>query len=218
MDTLSINKPQAEHNWQLFSIVILTGIILHYIVQEWILVPEVYYRSLADKLSDERLAQLIAMKEKMLWLDVLMEALKTAAKVLMVALVLMGGAYFFEYELPFKSALGIALVAALIPIAAYATKIVWFSLGDTDFTLKDFNQTEILSLKHLLFPQAPTWLAGILNWVGLFEIAYWAILIREVSKRLAIDKMEALGIVAGSYGVANLLLLSLMAFFSIWLM
>lgn len=218
MDTLSIKKPQTELLLPLFAIVILSGLLLHYIIQEWILVPEVYYRSLASKLSDERIQQLITAKAELSWVGYTLGAIKPTLQVLLIALLLSMGAYFFGYKLPLKQAVGIALVAALVPIAAMATKTIWFAFADTPFTLKDFNQTELFSLKHLFFNEAPMWLSGILNWLGLFEIAYWGVLAVGLARHLKTSTLESVGMVGGSYGIAMLLVLSLQSFTYIWVM
>jgi hypothetical protein len=206
------------HPGVLFVLVCALYLAFNLIVNEFILTEVVYYRSLGEQLTAERIRDVLALQEQYAWIGYALTPLVLTVKMGYTALCLAVGAVLAGYDaLTFTRTFKAALAAEGVFLLAAALRTAW-GLWVLDVqTLDDFSTFAPLSI--LAFFNAdtlPQWALYPLQALNVFEFLYClalgAILSwlwkRDLSR---FDDLSALAL--GAYGTGLLLWIAAATFF-----
>lgn len=193
---------------------VLSAIIPPFII--WIagrlvLTPEFFERS---GIGTGGLAYQYALYYRMQQWTYLTSVLMLTLKFFSVSLILDTAAYFNDLRISFTTLLRIVMTAEFSFYAGAILKISWFRYADPEGDLFAWQEMQLLSLAQLMPRTGPIW-GSLLHLVNLFEIGYWFLLARGISKGVAITFDEALKLVISFYLPALLLWWATVMFFQI---
>ncbi|MCA4893611.1 MAG: hypothetical protein ING84_01240 [Cytophagales bacterium] len=168
----------------------------------WSLVTDdLYYNTLGDQLSFERINELIDLNKKWNWVIYLITPMLYLLKFFLVAICLSMGVFLFRFEVGLKVLFKIALLSEFIFLFPSIIKLFWFNLVSASYTFTDLQSFAPLSIVNL-FDRAnlDTWLLYPLSLLNLFEVTYIITLAYLLSGAIKSDFILSLKLVVFSYG------------------
>jgi len=137
-------------------------------------------------------------------------------KISLISVILDGGCFFIGKKLKFSEVFNFVVKAEFIFLFVIVFKILWFYIIQQDFSLEDFQYFYPLSALNLVgYEDLPKWFIYPLQVINLFELTYWFILAFQVKRKLEIDTIEGLNVVASSYGVSLVVWVVAVMFFTL---
>lgn len=196
----------------------LCGILIFYVfATKTLLISEtLYYNSLSEQLSYERIEALIDNQEKWEWVSYVFIPVWYSLKFTLVACCLWLGFFFANTKARFGDLFGVAMLAEVIGLLPPLLKILWFSLWQTEYTFADLQWFAPLSALSLFNTNTiEPFLAYPLQLLSVWELGYWLLLAYGVGVVSRKSMTEGMRIVATSYGPALVLWLLLITFLSV---
>lgn len=197
-----------EQNSFLFFLFICSVYILAYFFnREFILIDEVYYNSLNERLAVDRIEEILSFQEKWAWLNYFMLPIMILFQIFLVTLCLNIGTILLDYKIQFKQLFRIVTNATIV----FAVARLFIILGTWAFfevsTFEDFNKGVIFSLSLLSIigqEGMELWLIYPLTALNLFEVFFCLILAAGLNYSLDKKYVESLGFVIATYGLGLL--------------
>lgn len=202
----------------LFVLLCTLYVALSLITNDLILTDAVYYRSLGEQLTTERIRDVLALQERYVWIGYALTPLVLTIKMGYTALCLAIGAILAGYErLTFIRTFKAALAAEGIFVIALVVRVVW-GLWVLDVqTVEDFSTFAPLSvLTFFNADSLPQWAVYPLQLLNVFELLYCLGLGAMLSWLHAghFEHVDDLSLLAlGAYGAGLLLWLTAATFF-----
>lgn len=224
METLSIPKQHSADSQSLYSINgwwIFISICLIYIFTAWWLQSEVltdslYYQTLGNKLSTDKIDAFVGLQHRTRWLGYATIPIALVFKITASCFCLMTGLMVTGNKLSFKILFKIALFAESAFVAAALVRLVLLAFFHTIDRLEDFQSFAPLSLYSLLKPSSvASWLVYPLQTLNLFEFAYAGLLAAGLHFYLRQPLKKMLAVAAGSYGLGLLCWMIFMVFLNL---
>lgn len=204
------------NSWLLFSIIILSSITLSYMFNYFLVDNNLYYAYFENKLSYERIDEMLYSKEKWSWVSYSLVPLFYFIKFGLITITLLTGAFMFNFKIEIRKIFKIVIFSEIVFLLPVLLKILWFSFLQTNYTLEDLQFFSPLSLLNLFEPnEVDSWWVYPLKLLNLFEVAYWviiSILLVKITKE-TFDKM--LGLVLSSYGIGLVLWVVFITFLTV---
>ena len=217
--TVPLSRDAARwhiYGWPVFLIICGLYLIFTIIADWFVLTEAIYYRSLAEQLSQDRIASYLSLREQYAWIGYLVLPPMIAAKSAYTAFFLAAGAVIAEYEdVRFKQCFKAAILCEGVFVVALGARLLWALLAGVE-TLEDYASMQILSLMSLFKGvDIEPWLASPLQTINVFEVLYctslcWVMALQS-NRRLG----ESARFVLPSYGMGLLLWLSIAMFLSL---
>lgn len=200
----------------IFIFLLITECVLIFLSNYLLLSDALYYNNFAEQLTYEQIEALINQSKKWEWVSYAIIPVVILLKLTLVASCLSTGLYFFTNQFRFKQAFGVALEAEFVFLIPALLKILWFVFVQTGYTLQDLQFFYPLSALNLFnHSTLEPWLVYPLQLVNLFELVYWFLLARGVSKIIDRDFTKSFEVVLASYGVGLLLWVAVVMFISV---
>lgn len=200
----------------LFILLVIVTILLGYVSKLLLNTDELVIDSLAQQMTKEQLESTLIFKEKLQWIGYLFIPILLLLKVSLIAAVLDLGMFFFEKEVRYKKLFNIVTKAEFVFILVGGLKIYWFYYFKQDYTLEDLQYFYPLSALNIVgYEGLQKWFIYPFQVLNLFELAYWFVLAYLLGKELKISSKKGLAIVASSYGVALLIWVVGLMFFTL---
>lgn len=213
----TIEKKHFSFDKRLFFAFLCLFLFLNsYILNEFIVTKEVYYRTYAEQVAVERIEELINFVSKWQWVGYLLIPVLLSLKVAFTAVCLNIGTVFSNYKISFGKLFKIALIAETIfAVTTFSRNLSLFYFIDVN-TMSDVQHFFPLSLMSLFDPyEIPSWLIYPLQTINVFEVLYVIALTVGLSMVLREKKEKMFGLVAGSYGTGLLIWMVFVVFLSI---
>lgn len=186
---------------RLFAVLLIILLILRF-TSEFLVSDELIYDSLINRLSHERISEVLEQGKKWSWLSYVFLPVVVFVKIYFVVICFSIGGLFLNIESGFKKLFAIATNAEFVFIAPAVIKLLWFSLVKTDYTLQDLQYFSPLSVLGLFRPtDLDTWLIYPLQLLNAFELLYWLALAYQLKEVLGENLSGSIGFVAKTYGV-----------------
>lgn len=196
--------------WQLYLSLMLITLAITYLNNEYILTDDIYSNFFRDEFSPD---QIIELRKKWSWLAYFLAPALFSIKVLVVALCLSAGLFFFDLQVEFKNILRLALLAEFILLLRPLSMIIWFGPLDTPYTLESIQNFAPLSMLNFFDATVlDPWIKYPLSVASVFEVLYVLILTLGLSQQIKKDFQESFKIVVCSYGSGLLTWITLVAF------
>ncbi len=172
----------------------------------WILITDdVYYDTFGEKLSFERINEMISFTKKSRWVSYLIIPFLYLVKFFFIAVCISSGAFLLRLEVHIKSIFRIVLFAEFIFLSLPVIKLVWFSFFETTYSIYDLQYFTPLSLLSFFErSQLEPWQIYPLGLVNVFEVAYVLTLSYLLSKIIQGDFAQSFKLVISSYGLGLL--------------
>lgn len=201
-----------------YIFLLLTGLMLLFSTAHNLMldIEALYFDILSNKLAYEQIQQIISSQKKWYWLSYALLALLLFLKITVIAAIIDLGCFIFNQKLKFKQLFNIVVKAEFIFLLVIIFKTGWFYFFQTDYTLEDLQYFYPLSAINIVGYQGidPWWIYP-LQVLNLFELAYWFILSYLLGKALNSTMDKGISIVASSYGVALLIWVVGVMFFTL---
>ncbi|WP_296344452.1 hypothetical protein [Winogradskyella sp.] len=137
-------------------------------------------------------------------------------KILIIATILDLGCFIFNKKIKFKKIFNIVVKAEFIFLLVIIFKTAWFYFFQTNYTLEDLQYFYPLSAINIVgYEGIDAWWVYPLQVLNLFELAYWLVLGYLLGKALNSNFDKGISIVASSYGVALLIWVVGIMFFTL---
>ena len=201
--------------WNFLAITLL-AIALVYCMQELLINDELYYNSLAEKFTEERIQESINQAHHWAWLAFAILPVSNLIRFACVASCLSLGFFFSANKWTFKPFFWVAIQAELVLLLPLLLKIGWFSLVQPHYALVDLQNFFPLSLASVVdYAAVDVWLRYPLQVLSVFEIAYCFMLVYGVKKTLRLSNGQSVKLVTLSYGSAMTLWVAFIMFLTI---
>ena len=202
-----------KSNVYIFLLYVSVVLIITFLQQEFVLMPELQNFDLVD---DEAKAQLLERWQKWRWVSFVVTPLLLLLRLGLVSLCLFVGSFFFS-EMSgrvFKDWWTVAMNAQAVMILYSVVLCITNLVAGSDMAME---VTKYSSLLFFFFFSIEQWIKLPLSAVNIFEIAYWLVMARLISVRTKIQFCRSWGFVMSSYGVGYLFYIVLLMFLILYL-
>jgi len=201
-------------SYLLFLIILI--IILNFCFKTILGFDELVINSLAEQLTTKQIEKTLDFQQKWEWIAYLLLPLLLIIKVSIIALILDIGCFLFGKEIKYKKLFNIVTKADFVFLGVMILKTIWFYVFQQDYTLENLQYFYPLSALNIVgYEGLQTWFIYPFQVINLFEFAYWFILASLISKELKTTTSKGFSIVASSYGVALLIWVVGVMFFTL---
>ena len=201
-------------SYLLFLIILI--IILNFCFKTILGFDELVINSLAEQLTTKQIEKALNFQQKWEWIAYLLLPLLLIIKISIIALILDVGCFFFDKEIKYKKLFNIVTKADFVFLGVMILKTIWFYVFQQDYTLENLQYFYPLSALNIVgYEGLQTWFIYPFQVINLFEFAYWFILASLISKELKTTTSKGFSIVASSYGVALLIWVVGVMFFTL---
>lgn len=204
------------YGWPVFLIVCGLYLILTIIADWFVLTDAVYYRSLTEQLSADRIASYLSLREQYAWIGYLVLPPMIAVKSAYTAFFLAAGAVIAEHEdIDFRQCFKAAMLGEGVFVAALGIRLLWAGFVGVE-TLEDYASMQTLSLMSLFKGMdIEPWLASPLQTINVFEALYCISLCWVMALQGNRSLGESARFVVPSYGMGLLLRLCIVMFLTL---
>ncbi|WP_052353888.1 hypothetical protein [Flectobacillus major] len=189
---------------------------LTFAINFFLLSNTLYYNSLSEQLTIEKIENIIEQSHKWAWISYLCLAFIYLIKFTLVTLILQTGFFFFDRKVGFSILFKAVMLAEIPFLVVPVIKLFWFLFIQTHYTLNDLQYFFPLSALQLFDVKSlSTWQIYPLQLFNVFELIYWVLLAYWLKKLLNISLNKSMEVVASSYGTGLLLWVVFITFLSI---
>jgi len=191
----------------LFFILAILSILIFLLVQEIVFTEDVYYASLSEQMSAERIEKLFEKREESRWVVYAMKIIFHSIKIFMVAICLLTGLFIIDKKCSFTALINVIIKSEFIFILPSVITLLWFGVFEqSSYGFSDVKNFAPLSLLNFFdATEIELWLNYSLSAVNMFELFYMCALAYGLSKICELEIFQALKITLFSYGIGLLL-------------
>ena len=195
---------EEQNAWSVFILLCLGYATTAYIQDTSILTKEVYYNTLGEQLTVERIDEMLEKQSEFKFVSYLLIPFTTGFQVLLVALCLNCGTIMMGYKTGFRSLFALVLRSSVVfliwkLVMTFILLFVQIQVFDDLITTNKFALAGFVNKADV-----PTWLMYPLSILNVFEVAFWLLLTFGVSRLLQRSFKASLGFVATTYGLGLL--------------
>lgn len=195
----------AINSWWVFTGFCLLSIFSTYYLQTHVLTDEVYYNSLADRFTADKIESIIHTQQRFGLLSYLMVPAGLLLKITLASFCLFTGLQFTSHTLPFRTVFKVALFAEIAFAANTLLRLFLLSFFREINTFEELQSFAPLSLFSLLNASTvPPYLQYPLQTLNLFELIYCLLLAGGLWFFLKQPLRKMMGLVLASYGLGLL--------------
>ncbi len=171
-----------------------------FIQQNYILTEEVYYHSLGEQLTIDRIDKILEQKTAWEWIGYALIPLTLFFQALLITICLNTATLLLEYKVKFRQLFGMTVKALVI--FAFAKVIYIFLANSIDIqTFDDLKKVDYFSLLGLIGREGiPEWLQYPLEVINVFQAIFWLLLAAGLGYLLKKPTKNMISLVASSYG------------------
>jgi hypothetical protein len=172
--------------------------------------------TLAENLSQKQFLEFLEKKSKFQYLSFIIIPIVLFVKIGTISAIINMGCFFFEKKLKYRNIFNIVVKAEFVFLLVIIFKTTWFYFFQTNYTLEDIQYFYPLAAINIVgYESIYTWWVYPLQVLNLFELVYWVVLAYLIGKELKIAADKGFQIVASSYGVALLIWVVSIMFFTL---
>jgi hypothetical protein len=204
-----------DNRWN-FLFISISALTFMYLAQEFMLTEDMYYQTLGEQMTMERIEEYMSQQKKYQWVGYLFIPLVYLIKFSLISLCLITGTLLADIKISFKQVFGIVVFAEIVFLIPTAIRVVWFGFIDTDFTLAELSSFMPLSLANLFdVSKLEIWWVYPFQLANLFEVIYWLLLAYGLHLHTQREYERMLRLVLSSYGSGLLLWVVVVMFLNV---
>lgn len=202
MNRLSAYSLSNARNWTLFLLVLCFHWIFLFLADYLLIEDSLYYDLLGNKLSYERINQIIEEGKKWKWVSYAVIPPLILIKCFFISSCLYTGAFFSKTDKGLSDFFKITVLVEFVSFLPIIVKIVWFGLIHRNYGFNDLTSFSPMSIFDFFDKvELDVWLVYPLQLLNVFELLYWLVLAYLLKEVLNKNFSKSLGFVAGTYGV-----------------
>lgn len=201
-------------------------VVISFLNQEILNVEKLIIFHFSQRITQSQLINFLEIQKKWQWLSYLIIPILLLIKIAIIASIIYIGTFFYSKDkVTFKQLFNAVIKAEFVFLGVSVLKIIWFYFFQTNYTLEDLQYFYPLSALNIVgYKGLEPWFIYPLQTLNLFELAYWLLLAYYIGKMASPTKNKeknkypidfGLKIVASSYGVALLLWVVVVMFFTL---
>ncbi|TXD83359.1 hypothetical protein ESY86_10055 [Subsaximicrobium wynnwilliamsii] len=203
-------------NLQSFLLLIIIQSFLVFFSKELLETNQVFVSSLSEKISYDQINEILAFKEKWGWIVYIFIPILLFIKIVIITTVINIGCFLFGKNISYSQIFNITIKSEFIFLLVIVFKTAWFYFFEQDYNLNDLQFFYPLSALNIVgYEGIDPWWIYPLQVFNLFELAYWFILAYLIGKAINSDTDKGINIVASSNGVALLIWVVGVMFFTL---
>ncbi|WP_299113085.1 hypothetical protein [uncultured Winogradskyella sp.] len=205
-------------NKNLFFFATLSSLTLFFAYYSGVILEtnQLVINSLSEKLTNQQINKHLSFQQKWEWLSYILIPFLLFFKIVLIAAIIDLGCFFFNREIKYKKLFNIVLKAEFIFLLVIIFKTLWFYFFQTNYELEDLQYFYPFSVLNVTgYEGLKIWWIYPLQVLNLFELAYWFILAYLLGKELKIKTDKGFSIIACSYGIALLIWIIAIMFFTL---
>jgi hypothetical protein len=192
---------EEQNAWVVFALLCFGYATTAYIQDTMILTKDVFYNTLGEQLTAERIDDIIEKRAKWKFLAYVFIPLKVLIPTALVALCLNCGTILMSCKIRFSSLFTLALRSSVVFLIwkLLTTFILLFTkveVMDDMAKANKFSLTGYISKEDI-----PSWLLSPLSLINIFEVTFWLLLTFGMSRLLQKSFNSSLRFVATTYGL-----------------
>ena len=196
---------EAQNAWIVFALLCVGYATTAYIQDTMILTKEVFYNTLGEQLTIERIDEMLEKQSEWKWVSYLLIPVVIAFQAFLVTLCLNCGTIMMNYKIRFRPLFTLVLRSSVVFLLMKLalTFILLFSniqIFDDLVTVNKFALAGFVDKADV-----PTWLMYPLSILNIFEAAFWLLLTLGMGRLLERPFKASLGFVATTYGLGLLM-------------
>jgi hypothetical protein len=185
-----------------FVVFCLVNIGIAFLYRDLLITDSMYYAAYSERLSYERIQQILDTRQKYEWLIFVFTPLSYLIQFSLVAVCLLIGAVFYEYKIGFGKIFKVVMWAELVFILPKIIKFIRFYFFVEDYSLADLGKFYPYSLLALFAEGSlSSWLQYPVYLLNIFELMYWFSLAYGFHLILQKNMNEMFAYIASTYGV-----------------
>ena len=204
--------------WLAFLLLCLLYGLSTYLVQAYIITEAVYYNTMSEQLTMERIQEIFQYNDKIVWVQVLAIPAVTVLQTALVAFCLNVGTLVANFKIEFRQLFGVVLKASLVFGVGKAIKAI-ICLFTPIETLDDFMKVDYFSVFGLLANvglELPELFVYPLGTINIFEVLFAYLLVIGVARLLPRRPfVQVRDNVLASYGIGLFFWVLLIMFFQL---
>lgn len=190
-------------SWPIFLFLIIGYNLVVILSNKYILTEDLYYYSLGEQLTLDKIEQLFFLKSKFEWLNYVFVSLSLIIKLILIAIVLYTGVLLSSLTVKFKNLFRIVLQTEFLFLFAIFIRFYWIYFFIDDLSLTKLGYFQPLSIINFLkTEEIAAFLVYPLQLVNLFEIGYWFLLAYLLMNLIKKSFWKSFEFVLSTYGVA----------------
>lgn len=209
------DKPQAAGVWNgstAFVALCFVYAVVVYVQQHFVMTHELYYNTLGEQLTVERIDAVLKLRSRYEWMAFAMIPLTVFLQALLISICLSTGTILMDYKVPFRRVFGMVMKALTIFALGKVLYVMVLLLIDVQ-TMDDLIRADVFSLLGWIDKDGlPDWLLYPLGVLSVFEIIFWVLLAVGMGNLLWRPARQMPGFIAVTYGLGLLVWLALVVF------
>ena len=195
---------------------ILTITISTFLLETFIYTEDLYYNSISENLTIERVEKVIAFKTKYWWAKYALLPIVDLIGLIFIASILCLALFLYDLPIKFSKCFEIALWGGFIFLISPFLKLLWFGLIEADYTLADIKAFPSFSL--LMFfdkEELPRYLIYPIYSFNLYRLTYFLVLTRGMQVLFQRSFAQSIKMVLSTVGVWLVLLNVIVVFLTV---
>jgi len=202
MHRLSAYSLSSPRNFTLFLLVLCFHWIFLFLADYLLIADSLYYDLLGNKLSYERINQIIEESKKWKWVSYALIPPLVLIKCFLISSCLYIGGFFSKADKSISDFFRIIILAEFLLFLPVIVKIAWFGFIHRNYGLNDLTSFSPFSVFNMFDKtEVDVWFIYPLQLLNIFELLYWFLLAYLLKYVINKNFSESLGFVASTYGV-----------------
>jgi hypothetical protein len=198
-----MNNSSEHKSWPIFIFLLVGYCLLTLLSNKFVLTEDLYYYSLGEQLTLEKIEQLFSFKSKFEWLSYVFISISILIKLLMTTTVLYTGVLLSSIEVKYKRLFRIVVQAEFLFLFVMFIRLYWISFVMDDVSLTTVSYFQPLSIINFFkSSEIETWLVYPMQLVNFFELSYWCLLAYLLMDYIKKSFWKSLEFVFSTYVVA----------------
>ena len=195
---------EAQNAWIVFALLCVGYATTAYIQDTMILTKEVFYNTLGEQLTIERIDEMLEKQSESKFISYLLIPFTTGFQVFLVAFCLNCGTIMMSYKTGFRPLFALVMRSSVV-FLIWKLMMTFILLFIQIQVFDDLITTNKFALSGFVDKESiPKWLIYPLSIINIFEVAFWALLALGMSRLLEKSFKSSLSFVATTYGLGLL--------------
>jgi hypothetical protein len=209
------NTFQDQNAWWVFLLLCVGYGAITFVQNNYIITRDVYYNTLGEQLTLERIDEILDNQSKWRWLAYVFTPIIIVIQTGMIAVCINCGTFMMDYKVKFNTIFKVVLKSSVVFLIWKLLMTFIFLFMDIK-VFDDLVKADKFSVAGFVAKDAlPTWLMYPLSILNVFEVAFWLLLAWGISRLIAKPFSKSLSFIALTYGVGLLLWMLFIVFLSL---
>jgi hypothetical protein len=204
---------EEQNAWVVFALLCLGYVTTSYIQDTIILTNDVYYNTLGEQLTIERIDAMLEKQAEWKWISYLLTPFAIFFQVLLITLSLNCGTILMNYKIDFQT-LFVLILKSSTTFLMSKIAITFILLFTKIRVVDDLMSINKFALSGFIYDKVniPKWLNYPFSLINIFEFTFWLLLSLGISRLLQKSFKSSLSFVAMTYGLGLLIWITFIIF------